>query len=408
MPRNGSGIYTRTDGTRTGATVWQQARDAGVKLVADGHDTQDQDIADAITASIAKDGQTTPTANLPMGTYRHTGVGNASARTDYAAAGQTQDGKLNWADSGGTADAITATYAPALTALVNGQLCHVRAGFANATTTPTFAPNGLTARTIVKNGGSALAVGDIMGDGHELVLRYDLANTRWEFVNVGGEKFKDQDIWCGVATGTADAITLTPAVAITAYAIGQRFAWLASASPNTGPMTVAISGLSTIAAQNDGSALAAGEHVANKLYIGVLDTASTIQISHVFNSVLDVTTQRYNVDTLFADVADQLTAGFTGTSHNLGNLSTATTLHISDGNMQHGTMTGSFTLTAPDDTGVGYVEIELTIDGTGGYTLTLSGFETPTGTMVYTAATVNLLQITKRNGGTGIIITQKA
>lgn len=143
------------------------------------------DFATAITGSIAKDGQTTPTANLPMGTYRHTGVGNGSARTDYAAMGQVQDGKINWVDGGGTADAITATYSPAITALVDGQLCFVRATAANATTTPTFAPNGLTARTIVKKGGSALVAGDIVGDGHELQLRYDLTNTRWELLNPG-------------------------------------------------------------------------------------------------------------------------------------------------------------------------------------------------------------------------------
>ena len=141
------------------------------------------DVATALSSVIVRDGQTTVTADLPMATYRHTGVGNASARTDYAAAGQVQDGKLNWVDGGGTADAITATYSPAITALVNGQLCFVRATAANATTTPTFAPNGLTARTIVRNGGAALVAGSIIGDGHELILRYDLTNTRWELLN---------------------------------------------------------------------------------------------------------------------------------------------------------------------------------------------------------------------------------
>jgi len=94
-----------------------------------------------------------------------------------------QDGKVNWVDGGGTADAITATYVPAITALVDGQICFVRATAANATTTPTFAPNGLTARTIVKHGGTALAAGDIGGDNHELILRYNLASTRWELLN---------------------------------------------------------------------------------------------------------------------------------------------------------------------------------------------------------------------------------
>lgn len=149
-----------------------------------------------------------------MATYRHTGVGNAVARTDYAAAGQVQDGKLNWVDGGGTADAITATYSPAITALVDGQLCCVRATAANATTTPTFAPNGLTARTIVKVGGTAVAAGDIKADGHELLLRYDLANTRWELLNpasasLSANTFTGIQRWAkGADVASANALTL--------------------------------------------------------------------------------------------------------------------------------------------------------------------------------------------------------
>jgi hypothetical protein len=56
---------------------------------------------------------------------------------------------------------------------------------------------------------------------------------------------------------------------------------MASSNVNTGAMTVAISGLSTIAAQNDGSALAAGDHAANKMYMGVLNTTSIMQIMRV-------------------------------------------------------------------------------------------------------------------------------
>ena len=174
MARNGSGTFTRIVPAYVFDTVISET----------SVNSEMDDIATALTASLAKDGQTTPTANLPMGTYRHTGVGTGTARTDYAALGQVQDGSANWVDGGGTADAITATYSPALTALVDGQLCFVRATLANATTTPTFNPSGLGAGTIVKGGGTALVPGDIRADGHELVLRYNLANTRWELLNV--------------------------------------------------------------------------------------------------------------------------------------------------------------------------------------------------------------------------------
>lgn len=141
------------------------------------------DIASALTDSINKDGTKAWAANQSLGGNKFTSVGDGSARTDSISTGQVQDGKTNWVAGGGTADAITATYAPAITALVDGQECYVRATAANATTTPTFSPNGITARTIVKTGGVALAIGDIVGVGHELHLRYLLASTRWELLN---------------------------------------------------------------------------------------------------------------------------------------------------------------------------------------------------------------------------------
>ena len=67
MPRDGSGNYTRDDGTRQGTTVWDKAKAAGVKIVSSDHDTHDQDMADAIGASVAKDGQTPMTGDLNMG-----------------------------------------------------------------------------------------------------------------------------------------------------------------------------------------------------------------------------------------------------------------------------------------------------------------------------------------------------
>lgn len=176
MAFNGSGTFSRLYN-------WAVDASGGVKIRADRMDSEMNGFATGLSTCITKDGQTTITANLPMSTYKHTNVGSASSRTDYARFDQLQDGKTNWVDSGGTADSLTATYSPAITTLVDGQLCYVRAGAANATTTPTFSPNGLTARVIVKNGGAALAAGDIAGDGHELILRYDLTNTRWELLN---------------------------------------------------------------------------------------------------------------------------------------------------------------------------------------------------------------------------------
>lgn len=94
--------------------------------------------------------------------------------------GHTQE---PWVAAGGTADAITATYAPVFPALVDGQIATFRALLPNATTAPTFSPNSLTARTITRGGGQPLVQGDIPGLLAECIVRYNLANTRWELLN---------------------------------------------------------------------------------------------------------------------------------------------------------------------------------------------------------------------------------
>ena len=81
---------------------------------------------------------------------------------------------------GGTANAQTATYSPAIGSLVAGlQLCWLPSN-ANTTTTPTFSPNSLTAKTIIKAGGSALVASDLTTTAVACVI-YD--GTSWELQN---------------------------------------------------------------------------------------------------------------------------------------------------------------------------------------------------------------------------------
>src|SRR5574343_1035373 len=85
-------------------------------------------------------------------------------------------------DAGGSVDAITATYSPAIT-LDDKLIVTVVSAGRNTTTTPTFTPNSLSTRTITKNGGQALAVGDTGGAGYVMMLEYNATNTRWELLN---------------------------------------------------------------------------------------------------------------------------------------------------------------------------------------------------------------------------------
>lgn len=136
------------------------------------------DIATALTASIAKDGQTTPTANLPMGTYRHTGVGDASARTDYASAKQVQDGTLVYLTSVSGTNTITATGAVSMAAYATG---HYVAFIPAATNTGavTLNVNSIGAKNVYAFG--AALVGGELVSGVPAMAVYD--GTQYQLVS---------------------------------------------------------------------------------------------------------------------------------------------------------------------------------------------------------------------------------
>jgi hypothetical protein len=87
--------------------------------------------------------------------------------------------------AGGTADALTATFEPPTVAadIQDGYTWIVEAANANATTTPTFNPDGTGALTIKKTGAQALLAGDIYGAGHKLILTYDASGGHVELLN---------------------------------------------------------------------------------------------------------------------------------------------------------------------------------------------------------------------------------
>lgn len=154
----------------------------------------------------------------------------------------------------GTADAITLALNPALTALTTGQTVIVRAGFANATTTPTFSPNGLAAKTIVKGAGSALAAGDIAGAGHWIELQYDLTLDKWVLQNpaTGVSAATSPQILSIGASVASNALTITSA----ATKLDFRNATLTNGAPvsglSVGALTIIVPNgatLGTVAAQ---------------------------------------------------------------------------------------------------------------------------------------------------------------
>lgn len=113
--------------------------------------------------------------------------------------------------AGGTADALTGDFTPDVAVLTNGLRVYVRAGLANATTTPTFKADGTAIKTIAKGNNLPLAPGDIAGAGHWLELQYDLAFDKYLLLNpargVSGIQAGTVFAWPGT-TAPAGALAL--------------------------------------------------------------------------------------------------------------------------------------------------------------------------------------------------------
>lgn len=151
MSRNGTGTYSLPAGNPVVTNTVISSTWANGTLT---------DIATALTQSIASTGETTPTANLPMGTYRHTGVGNATVKAAYASVTDVQNGSLVTLGAVSGSDTITATAPFTLSAYAAGQGFQFVAAGSN-TGAVTINIDGLGAKSITKAGTTALAVGDI-------------------------------------------------------------------------------------------------------------------------------------------------------------------------------------------------------------------------------------------------------
>lgn len=211
MAFNGSGTFVRLYN-------WVNDRDAAIPITASRMDGEQDGFATGLSTCITKDGQTTVTANLPMNTFKHTGVGNANARDQYAAAGQIQDNSLKYAVGAGTANAQTVTLAPAITAYTDGMVIFFEAGATNTGAT-TLNVNSVGAQSVVMPNGDALPAGALTS-GKQYAVINDATNTR--FVLVAGRAIETGINIITVATTTdpisinADTVTTGDAINVSA------------------------------------------------------------------------------------------------------------------------------------------------------------------------------------------------
>jgi hypothetical protein len=290
------GTYSKGN---AGTGGWSGDAASGVGVEPGRHDIQDNDFATGINNTIAKDGQNTPTNNLPMGGYKHTGVALGTARNDYAALSQVQDSGPLWgATSSGTATAYTITLSPAITAYAAGQRFLFVAHTSN-TGTATLNVNGVGAKNIfLASNNTAAGIGYIRS-GQLCEVVYD--GTQFQLTQSSAELQSNAATYIGQSSGTANAIVLTPTVPITNASYTGLFGlycFLKDASDNTGACTINVSGLGAVnLVDREGAALKAGMLQTARLYNIYFNgnTAYVLNPSSVWISYTPTLSQSANV-----------------------------------------------------------------------------------------------------------------
>ena len=199
-----------SSGTFSRVHDWTSDEAGAIDIEAARMDQEDDNFETGINTCLTKDGQNSPTADLPMGSQKHTGVGNATARDQYVAVNQIQDGDLYVMGTVAGTNTVTGVMTPTITAYTNGMRVLFLPANAN-TGAATLNIDSVGAQSITKNGTTALAAGDLAA-GVWADCVYDTANTNWILLNpqtisVNNSNWSGTDL--SVANGGTGASTLT-------------------------------------------------------------------------------------------------------------------------------------------------------------------------------------------------------
>ena len=179
-PYNGSGTYTLTAG---------QPVVAGTDILDSTFNTLTADLATALSTCVTRDGQSPPTTNLPMGSFKLTGLAAGTAAGHSVRFEQLQTGVNKLITVAGTGDVITGVMTPTYLAYVAGDVFTFVVGSTN-TTNVTINIDGLGAKAVTVNGSTALVAG-ALPSGKAVQIGYD--GTRFQLLT---------NNYVGVATGT--------------------------------------------------------------------------------------------------------------------------------------------------------------------------------------------------------------
>ena len=181
------------------------------------------DLATGLSTAICKDGQTTVTANIPLGGFRITGLGAGTVASDAARLSQVQNSTTTTLISITGTDTITGTVSPTLTAYATGQVFSFVVAATN-TGAVTLNVDSIGVKSVTRTGAVALVAGDLV-IGQIAIVEYD--GTRFQLIN--GNSFSNLNVSgtlgvTGITTVAAGSAALPSIVSTTGTSdTGQWF-----------------------------------------------------------------------------------------------------------------------------------------------------------------------------------------
>lgn len=187
MSYNGSGTFViNTSG---------QPVVSGTVITTTAFNALTADLATGLTTALTKDGQTTPTGNIKLGTYKITDLGAGTAATDAVNVSQIQTNAVTYLTVSGV-DTILGSASPPITAYVAGQAFRFKVAGDN-TGPVTLNVDSLGAKTVNYYGTTALGSAALR-NGSVVSVAYD--GTQFQIL--GGAAS------AGVTTGKSIALSM--------------------------------------------------------------------------------------------------------------------------------------------------------------------------------------------------------
>lgn len=258
MPFNGSGTFTLVSGNPVVNNT------VGNSTV---HNNTNSDIATGLSNTLTKDGQSTPTANIPFGGYEATNLGDGTALTSAATVKQLQNnGAITLSSVTGT-DTITATVTPVPSAYASGQI-FVFEPAANNTGAATINISSLGAKDIYLN--NAAIGADVLVSGQPVVIRYN--GTQFEIIGkadfaslnaasnqFAGDMIVDSDLLVGVSStsgfGSADRQSILNGSTTARFEIGLGGSPLGGLVGNSSGLTLYTDGADDLNLQTNSTSV---------------------------------------------------------------------------------------------------------------------------------------------------------